>query len=468
MDKPAILAIDDESNLLRFFEYNIRDLGFDAVTGETGEDLRRLLGEKQYATVLLDMMLPDANGLDLLSELHRTNPDLPVIMITAYGTIDKAVEAMKRGAFDFLTKPVDIDRFNNTLRNAVEQNQLRREVRSLRRKLEPPREFHGMAGNSPQMLEIYSMIESVAPTTATVMITGESGTGKELVARAIHELSGRSGKPFIAINCAAIPRDLLENELFGHEKGSFTGAVELYKGCFERAHEGTLFLDEIAEMDLGLQAKLLRLIQERVFYRIGATRPTKVDVRILSATNKDPSEAVQNGRFREDLFYRLNVLRLHLPALRERREDIGLIAAKFLLELAAANERRFHGFDLKALRAMERYTWPGNVRELRNVIEHIVILNDGDRVTVEMLPEFIRAARAATGNAESTNPPFATAVAGDMPASPESIQPFWQVERDRIQNALDLCAGNVQEVARRLEISPATLYRKIEKYGLVK
>ncbi|MEN6626311.1 MAG: sigma-54 dependent transcriptional regulator [Candidatus Sumerlaeia bacterium] len=467
MNKPAILVIDDESHLLRFFEYNIRDLGFEAVTGESGEDMRRLMGEGQYATVLLDMMLPDANGLDLLTELHQACPDLPVIMITAYGTIDKAVEAMKRGAFDFLTKPVDIDRLNAVLRRSVEQFQLRSEVRTLRRKLEPPREFHGMAGNCPEMLEIYSKIESVAPTTATVMVTGESGTGKELVARAIHALSGRAKKPFVAINCAAIPRDLLENELFGHERGSFTGAVDSYKGCFERAHEGTLFLDEIAEMDLGLQAKLLRLIQERVFYRIGATSPVKVDVRILSATNQEPSEAVGGGRFREDLFYRLNVVRLHLPALRERREDIGLIAAKFLLELSDANGRNFHGFDLKALRAMERYQWPGNVRELRNVVEQIVVLHDGDRVTFEMLPDFIRAARAVAPEAGS-----AQAVAlnsqPDMPMTPEMIQPFWQTERDRIQNALDLCSGNVQEVAQRLEISPATLYRKIEKYGLVK
>ncbi len=467
MDKPAILIIDDETNLLRFFEYNIRDLGYDAVTGETAEDMRRLLGENQYATVLLDMMLPDGNGLDLIADIHKTNPDLPIVMITAYGTIDRAVEAMKRGAFDFLTKPVDLDRFNAVLRNAVEQFQLRREVRTLRRRLEPPREFHGMAGASPQMIEIYSMIESVAPTTATVMITGESGTGKELVARAIHQISGRADKPFVAINCAAIPRDLLENELFGHERGSFTGAVDMYKGCFERAHEGTLFLDEIAEMDLGLQAKLLRLIQERVFYRIGATKPIKVDVRILSATNKDPVDAAEHGRLREDLFYRLNVLRIHLPALRERREDIGLIATKFLIELSTANERRFQGFQLKALRLMERYDWPGNIRELRNVIEHIVILNDDDRVTADMLPEFIRALPAPSAGAEAAQP-AATGLPVDMPASPEQIQPFWQTERDRIQNALDLCGGNVQEAARRLEISPATLYRKIEKYGLVK
>ena len=467
MSKPAILVIDDETNLLRLFEYNIRDMGYEAVTGETGEEFRRLLQQREYAAALLDMMLPDANGLELLAEARRILPELPVIMITAYGTIGYAVEAMKLGAFDFLPKPVDLDHLNAILRNAVEQSQLRREVKTLRRRLEPPREFQGMVGMSPPMVDIYGMIESVAPTTATVMITGESGTGKELVAKAVHQLSGRAERPFIAINCAAIPRDLLESELFGHERGSFTGAVDQYKGCFERAHNGTLFLDEIAEMDLGLQTRLLRVIQEQTFYRIGGTLPLKVDVRILSATNKDPRDAVATGRFREDLFYRLNVVRIQMPALRERREDIGLIATKFLIELSKANGRTFQGFDIRALRAMERYGWPGNVRELRNVIEQIVVLNDGERVMREMRPEDGRTARAAAGAAPGSAP-APQVILADVPSSPDMIQPFWQTERDRIQNALDLCGGNVQEVAKRLEISPATLYRKIEKFGLVK
>ncbi len=461
---PAILIIDDETNLLKFFEYDIRDLGYQPITAENASQMRRRLGEREYDAVLLDMMLPDADGMELLTEIKQQRPDLPVIMVTAYGTIDRAVEAMRRGAFDFVTKPVDMDRLNGQVRNAVEQYRLRREVRTLRRRLDPPREFHGMAGQSQQMLEVYNIIESVAPTTATVLITGESGTGKELVARAIHALSGRAERPFIAINCAAIPRDLLESELFGHERGSFTGAVEMRKGCFERADQGTLFLDEIAEMDLALQAKLLRVLQEQVFYRIGATHSTSVDVRILSATNKDPLEAIKAGLFREDLYYRLNVVRMHMPALRDRREDIGPIGAKVLHELATLNQRSLQGIDLKALRAMERYHWPGNVRELRNVIEQIVVLNDGDRVTLEMLPEHIRLSRPV---AAGVTP--AIAVHGsDVPATSEMIQPFWQTERDRIQNALDLCGGAVQEAARRLEISPATLYRKIEKYGLIK
>ncbi len=465
-----ILVIDDETHLLRFFEYNIKGQGFEVFTGEAGADLRRLIGEHEFATVLLDLMLPDANGLDLLDEIHAQYPSLPIILITAYGTIDKAVAAMKAGAFDFVAKPVDIDRLNALVRNAVEQHRLRKEVRTLRRRLDPPREFHGMVGSSEPMVEIYNMIESVAPTKATVMITGESGTGKELVARGVHDLSGRSDHPFLALNCAAIPRELLESELFGHEEGSFTGAIERRPGCFERANRGTLFMDEIAEMDLGLQAKLLRLLQEQVFYRIGGTQPIRVDVRIVAATNKDPAEAVRAGKFREDLFYRLNVVPIRLPALRERREDIGLIAAKFLLEYSQMNGRAFQGFELEALAAMERYPWAGNVRELRNMVEQVVVLNDGERVTLEMLPAHIRQFRVAMDGR-----PAQASTAGETALRETAalrmsndIHPFWQTERNEIQRALDICRGNVQDAARKLEISPATLYRKIEKYGLVK
>ncbi len=466
-----ILVIDDETHLLRFFEYNIKGQGFEVFTGETGAEMRRLIGEHQFATVLLDLMLPDANGLDLLDELHEQYPSLPVILITAYGTIDKAVAAMKAGAFDFVAKPVDIDRLNALVRNAVEQHRLRREVHSLRRRLDPPREFHGMVGSSEQMIEIYTMIESVAPTKATVMITGESGTGKELVAHAIHDLSGRAEQPFLAINCAAIPRDLLESELFGHEEGSFTGAIGRRAGCFERANTGTLFLDEIAEMDLGLQAKLLRLLQEQVFYRVGGTHPIKVDVRIIAATNKEPGEAVRAGKFREDLFYRLNVVPIKMPPLRERREDIGLIAAKFLLEYAQANGRGFQGFELEALAAMERYPWAGNVRELRNIVEQVVVLNDGERVTLEMLPAQVRQYKIQQDGEQSGKPATAGEAAVREAAAlrmSDEIHPFWQTERNEIQRALDISRGNVQDAARKLEISPATMYRKIEKYGLVK
>jgi transcriptional regulator with PAS, ATPase and Fis domain len=304
------------------------------------------------------------------------------------------------------------------------------------------------------------------------MVTGESGTGKELVAQAIHDLSPRAHHPFIAINCAAIPRDLLESQIFGHEKGSFTGAIEQHRGCFERADKGTLFLDEIAEMDIGLQAKLLRLIQDQSFYRIGGTQLINVNVRIIAATNRDPLKMVEIGKFREDLFYRLNVLPIHLPPLRERRQDIALIATNYLHKVAEQNRRRFHGFDLDALTALENHPWSGNIRELQNVIEQTVVLHEGEKLTLEMLPEAVRSRsgmRPAVSAGDNSSAGYSNPGAARLDGgSPESLRPFWQVERDEIQRALNYCKGNVQEVARRLEISAATLYRKIEKYGLVK
>jgi two-component system repressor protein LuxO len=466
-EKPTILVIDDETSLLRFFEYSINGLGYEVVSGTTAADFQQLIAERQYDALLLDLMLPDGNGMELLEDIRVTYPDLPVILITAYGTIDRAVEAMKQGAFDFLPKPVDLDRLTTIIRNAVEHHQLRREVRVLKRRLDPPSSFQGMVGSSEVMLGLYSMVESVAPTSATVMITGQSGVGKELVANAIHKMSRRHKNLFIALNCAAIPGDLLESELFGHEKGAFTGAAGRREGCFKRADGGTLFLDEVCEMDLGLQAKLLRVLQEQSFYRIGGSDPIRVDVRIIAATNQNPHSAVAEGRIREDLYYRLNVVPLRVPALRDRLEDIGHIATSYLLEFSRENNRDFVGFDLQSLAAMEQFGWPGNVRELRNVVEQIVVLNNGERIQLDMLPEYIRNPDPSPCNDMADE----SVVASDPNTQPPDrnlIRPFWQIEREQIQWGLDLCGGNVQDVARRLEISPATLYRKIEKYGLVK
>ncbi len=465
--KPTILVIDDETSLLRLFEYSINGLGYDVVSGATAADLRRLIVERRYDALLLDMMLPDGNGIELLEGIRTSHPDLPVILITAFGTIDHAVDAMKKGAFDFLPKPVDLDRLTMIIRNAVEHHNLRREVRVLKRCINPPSSFQGMVGGSEIMLTLYTLIESVAPTSATVMITGESGVGKELVASAVHKVSQRHEKPFVALNCAAIPGELLESELFGHEKGSFTGAIDRREGCFKRADQGTLFLDEVCEMDLGLQAKLLRVLQEQSFYRVGGSDPIRVDVRIIAATNQEPHEAVAAGHFREDLYYRLNVVPVRVPPLRERVEDIGNIATSCLLEFSRENQRNFAGFDLQSLAAMEQFHWPGNVRELRNVLEKIVVMNNGDRVQLDMLPEYIRVQdQSPSSPPASEKGPLPAPAFG--PPDRNLIRPIWQIERDQIQQGLDLCGGNVQEVARRLEISPATLYRKIEKYGLVK
>lgn len=470
----SVLVIDDEPSLLRYFEYNIQSQGYRVRTGKSIADLFRLLEEESFTVLLLDLMLPDGEALDFLPEIVESYPDLSVALVSAHGTIPKAVAAIKQGAVNFLQKPVSPEQLESTIRSAVELWRLKCEVHELRRKLEPTTEFHGMIGQSEVMLNLYSTIEnSLSRTMAPVMITGESGTGKELVARAIHECGPRSRKPFVAINCAAIPRDLLESELFGHEKGAFTGAIDRHIGCFERADKGTLFLDEICEMDPGLQAKLLRVIQEQVFYRIGGTQQIHVSVRILSATNKDPLEMVNQGKFREDLFYRLNVLPIALPPLRERREDIPAIATHYLLEFSGENRKEFRAFDREAQLALENYPWGGNVRELRNAIEQIVVMNEGEKVTREMLPAKLLAAQAEPAGSPAFEPRSEERAAGasvpvGLPRTRSELRPFWQVERDEIQRALDLCGGNVQEVARKMELSPATLYRKIEKYGLVK
>jgi len=468
---PSVLVIDDEPSLLRYFQYNIRALGFRIRTGRSIADLMRLLEEEHYSAILLDLMLPDGEALDVLPQVMEACPQTSVILISAHGTIPKAVAAIKQGAVNFLQKPVSVEQLDSVVNQAIEMWRLKREVHELKRKLDPVSEFHGMIGESEIMQGVYSMIESVSSTSTPVMVTGESGTGKELVAQAIHELSPRAHQPFIAINCAAIPRDLLESQIFGHERGSFTGAIEQHRGCFERADKGTLFLDEIAEMDVGLQAKLLRLIQEQSFFRIGGTNLIHVNVRLIAATNRDPLKMVEAGKFREDLFYRLNVLPVHLPPLRERRQDIALIATHYLHKVSNANRKQFQGFDLVALNALENHPWSGNIRELQNVIEQIVVLHDGERVMFDMLPESVKSKGGlrerqipADGSA-AENSQMSLATNGDIPSS---LRPFWQVERDEIQRALNICKGNVQDVARRLEISAATLYRKIEKYGLVK
>ena len=469
----SVLVIDDEPSLQRYFEYNIQAMGFRVRVGGSLADLFRMLEEETYTVLFLDLMLPDGESLDSLPQIVENYPDLSVALVSAHGTIPKAVAAIQGGAVNFLQKPVSPEQLESTLHSAARLWRLKREVNELRRKLEPAHEFQGMIGQSETMLNLYNTIEhSLSRTMAPVMITGESGTGKELVAKAIHVCGPRAKKPFIAINCAAIPRDLLESELFGHEKGAFTGAIERHEGCFERANKGTLFLDEICEMDLNTQPKLLRVLQEQSFTRVGGNKQIEVSVRIISATNRDPLGMLEDGSFREDLYYRLNVLPIDLPPLRERREDIMAIAGHFLREFTAQNEKSFENFDTETRAFLENYGWSGNVRELRNIIEQVVVLNDGILVKAEMLPEKIRMSvdpSVVMRAKEASDPGFN--IEDALPVQsvrPEDLKPFWQTERDEIQMALNVCRGNVQEVARRMEISPATLYRKIDKYGLVK
>jgi two-component system, repressor protein LuxO len=395
---------------------------------------------------LLERMSKTDSNEDFLEamnqRLSRAYPDLSVALVSAHGTIPKAVAAIKHGAVNFIQKPVSPEQLESTIRRR--RRTLAPQARSPRAPPQARTDSRISRHDRPERSHaqpLQPIENSLSRTMAPVMITGESGTGKELVARAIHECGPRSRRPFVAINCAAIPRDLLESELFGHEKGAFTGAIDRHVGCFERADKGTLFLDEICEMDPGLQAKLLRVIQEQAFYRIGGTQQIDVSVRILSATNKDPLEMVKVGKFREDLFYRLNVLPMHLPPLRERREDIPAIATHYLLEFADQNHKSLRSFDREAQFALENYPWSGNVRELRNAIEQIVVMNDGEKVTLEMLPP--RSERPSPSLRLTATRPLPRTAARCRRRGPPSrivlpgpaaeLRPFWQIERDAIQ-----------------------------------
>ena len=449
----TILVIDDDPTILKFLEASLKRIGYEVVTGQSAADLWEKLPGARPDFVLLDVMLPDGNGIDLLPELLRRAPSISVVLTTAYATVDLAVEAMKRGAYDFLTKPIELRRLEVTLQHLEEFNELAREVDVYRRGLGALEGCGEMVGRHPTMKLLYGQIENVAPSGVPVLITGESGVGKELVARALHDKSPRSEAPLVDVNCAAIPRELLESEMFGHEKGAFTGAHRQYIGCFERANGGTLFLDEISEMDIQLQAKLLRVLQDGRFARIGGDRKIATDVRIVSATNRRIEDALTEGKLREDLYYRLNVVNLHVPALRERRSDIPVLAQHYVERLSRIHNKAFRDIDDEALEALTHSSWKGNVRELVNVIEQAIVLHQGETITLDMLPPHI--ARAA-------GEPVAAAEALDE----NGIQPFWLTEKLEIEKALQLCEGNVAEAAKRLQLSQATLYRKIQKYGV--
>jgi DNA-binding NtrC family response regulator len=452
----TILVIDDDPTVLRFLEHALhKQLGYEVRTGESAADLWKQLAAAPPDVVILDVMLPDGNGVDLLPEVIKHYLALPVIVLTGQATIELAVEAMKRGAYDFLAKPVDLLRLEISLRRAIEHRDQTEQIAAYRRGLGALDSCGEMAGRHPTMQLLYAQIENVAPSNVAVLITGESGTGKELVARALHTKSKRARSPFVDINCAAIPHELLESEMFGHEKGSFTGAHRQYVGCFERAHGGTLFLDEICEMDIHLQAKLLRVLQDGRFARIGGDQKIATDVRTISATNRDPEQALETGKLREDLYYRLDVVHLHVPPLRERRSDIPLLAHHYLDRLCPVHGKSFRDFDEDALEALIACPWKGNVRELINVLEQAIVLNQGEIITTAMLPPHVaQAARQARAEGESVKD--------------SGVLPFWLTEKLEIEKALRLSGGNVGEAAKKLQISQATLYRKVQKYGLIR
>jgi two-component system repressor protein LuxO len=457
--QPRVVLIEDSQALGRVYQEYLAKLDVEVHRFAAGHEGLAAVLEMQPEVLLLDLNLPDITGQDIMAQLEDSDARPAIIVITAHGSVDAAVEAMRNGAFDFLQKPFDAERLRITVRNALEKQNLADLVRGYQETLERSH-FHGFVGGSIPMQAVYRIIESAASSRASVFITGDSGTGKEVCATAIHQEGDRRDKAFVPLNCAAIPRDLMESEIFGHVKGAFTGAAGDRMGAATLADGGTLFLDEIGEMDLGLQSKLLRFVQTGTFQKVGSNQLEKVDVRFISATNRDPLEMVAKGTFREDLYYRLHVIPIHLPALRECGDDILMIARKYLLDFAAEENKSFRDFTQETARILRTYHWPGNVRQLQNVVRNAVVLNDGEQVEARMLPalmlprERARRTEAAT-IVESVVPAPADASAG---------KPLWLIEKEAIEAAIAACDGNVPKAAGLLEVSPSTIYRKKQSW----
>jgi DNA-binding NtrC family response regulator len=463
MSSGTILLVEDTPSLARLYEQYLQDENLSVTVVGTGKDALTEIGSGPPDAVLLDLKLPDMDGLDILKEIRSRELPSEVVVITAHGSINVAVDAMRAGAYDFLVKPFNAERLLVTVRNAVKHRSLSAIVEKIQ--FSARDSYYGFIGSSLAMQAVYRTIDAAAASKATVFITGESGTGKEVAAAAIHRQSPRSSGPFIAINCGAIPKDLMESEIFGHVKGAFTGAHTDREGAASRATGGTLFLDEVCEMDLSLQTKLLRFIQTGTFQKVGGSKTEKVDVRFVCATNRDPLEEVEAGNFREDLYYRLHVIPIHLPPLRERDGDVIEIARHFLTEYAAEEGKAFTQFDEAAEAIFAKYSWPGNIRQMQNVIRNIVVLNDGEAVTAEMLPPPLNRVAAAPAPsavpAETLGAMAGTeAVSVEAPGQDSNIQPLWKVERDVIERAIEACDGNIPKAAAKLGVSPSTIYRK--------
>ncbi|GFE62530.1 sigma-54 dependent transcriptional regulator [Geobacter sp. AOG2] len=449
--KPKILIIDDDTSLRRVLEYNLQEAGYQIVAAASGEEGLRLFGEEAPALVITDMKMPGMDGLQVLKAVKERSPETLVMIITAFGTVDIAVEAMKLGAYDYITKPFNRDELRLTVGKALQFTGLAAENKRLKNQLADRSDFRTIVGASRQMERVFDIVRKVADSEAAVLITGESGTGKELVARSIHAHSGRRDAPFVAINCAAIPRDLLESELFGHVKGSFTGAVKDKTGRFQLAEGGTLFLDEVGELPLELQPKLLRALQEKVVEPVGGTTAHKLDVRLVAATNLDMEKALGEGTFREDLYYRLSVIPIHLPPLRERPDDIPLLLRYFCAKHGSPQV----GFDRPALDTLVNYGWPGNVRELENTVERLLIMRNGDTITHEDLPDKIRFGNGA---------PSGAAAVINLPPDGYSLE---QLEHEVVVAALERNHWNQTAAARFLRIPRHTLIYRMEKYGII-
>jgi len=442
-----VLIVEDEQSTRLGLTELVRTWGFTTESAEDGEDALRQITSFRPSIIVSDLVMPRMDGLGLLRALQDDGGDYTVVILTAQGTVETAVEAIKEGAYDYLTKPVEPQRLKILLDKIVERQDTRREVKVLRKQLREHGSFGKMIGSSRQMRKVYQVVEQAAPTAASVLISGESGTGKELVAQTIHQLSPRAQQPFVPINCAAIPETLLESEIFGHEKGAFTGAVDRRAGCFELANRGTLFLDEIAEMTPATQVKLLRVLQERKFRRLGGRSEETVDVRVIAATNVNPAEAVRSGKLREDLFYRLNVFAIELPPLRDRKDDLALLIQAFLADFNERNGKKVSALDAAAMRILEHYNWPGNVRELRNVIERAVILSSGEFIDAKLLPPLVTESPAVSTPGLSLEP--GTTVE--------------EAETRLILMTLEHTRDNKTRAAEILGISLKTLHNKLNK-----
>jgi len=455
VDKGTILVIDDEEVMREILESLLSADGYRVKLAATAEDGLSIVGRESIDLAIVDVMLPDQSGLDLLEELKRSDPELVAVMITAFASVETAIEAMKRGAFDYITKPFKNDEVRVVAANALKQRRLVDENRSLKAALVDRQRFDVLVGKSPRMQEVYSLIQQVAPSKSTVLITGESGTGKELVAKAIHKHSSRKTKPFVTVNSGSLPPDLLESNLFGHVKGAFTGAVSPKKGLFEIADGGSIFLDEIGTVPLETQAKLLRVIQEKEFMRLGGIDTMKVDVRIIAATNSEIKDLVDQGTFREDLYYRLNVINIFLPPLRQRREDVTLLSQHFLNKYCEENGRGDVKLTSEAIESLLEYDWPGNVRELENVIERAVVLVDGPTIGRALMPEHVR-----------TGPSFRL----PQVVVPEEGISFRDVitefEKRLIESSLETSGGVQKKAAQRLGLKPTTLNEMIKRYNI--
>ncbi|WP_220348118.1 sigma-54-dependent transcriptional regulator [Thalassotalea euphylliae] len=493
-EKTQILLLEDSPTLSAIYAGFLSKEPYDLLMAGNGQAALDIINTQCPRILLLDLNLPDMSGMDILKYIHKQKLPIVVVILTAHGSVDVAVDAMRYGAFDFISKPVEPKRLLITLRNAIKNQQMSQiidEYRELDRQ-----DFCGFIGSSMAMQGVYRILESAAPSNATVFITGESGTGKELCAESVHQLSARKDKPFVALNCAAIPKDLMESEIFGHVKGAFTGASSERKGAAALADGGTLFLDELCEMDLDLQSKILRFIQSGTFQKVGSSKQEKVDVRFVCATNREPLKEVQEGRFREDLYYRLHVIPVVLPALRERGNDILQIAKKLLQSISNEEGKAFSRFAADAEHVFLSYGWPGNVRELENVIRNLVVLNNAEAVTADMLPAPLNqfssstkqpatsftqsvtpvAEAAMSDNSEQTSVNTLAASSAnnsgdksgdnsaDSAESSSSIMPLWLVEKQAIEQAITACDGNIPKAAALLDVSPSTIYRKKQSW----